>query len=96
MSDIETFINDENFISTLENIKNEDEIISLLKEKGYEITAEEIKSMQASSEKEELNESVLDAVSGGSVAYALGYTVARWLKSKYSSGAFGGGGGGSR
>ena len=96
----ENLINDEAFISKLENAKNDDELIALFKANGVKITIEEIKEMMRGGNTEELNEESLDTVSGGAIGYIVGYTVARWLKNRSSQGggggAFGGGVIGSR
>lgn len=97
---IEALAKNEEFIAELEKLQSEEEIISLFKTNGVEITSEELKSMVISGENEELDENLLDDVSGGAIGYVVGYAVARWLKNKSSlgggKGAFGGGGVGSR
>lgn len=96
---IENLAKDEKFMAKLENARGEDEVVALFKSNGVEITANELKAM-LSDEKGELDESSLDEVSGGAVAYIIGYAAARWLKNRSSlgggKGAFGGGGAGSR
>ena len=55
----ENLINDEAFISKLENAKNDDELIALFKANGVKITIEEIKEMMLGGNTEELNEESL-------------------------------------
>lgn len=96
----ENLINDEIFISKLENAKSDEEVITLFKANGIEVSIDEIKEMALDLEAEELEEDSLDNVSGGAVAYIIGYAAARWLKNRSSqgggNGALGFSGGGSR
>ncbi len=88
MEKLGPLMEDETFMAVLKNCEGEDALLSLLAEKGIELTDEEIAEFKACAEEPgELGEDDLENVSGGCVslitmAFILGVTVAylRWLQ----------------
>ena len=89
----------------LANAKSDEEAIQIFAEAGMQVTAEQLAAEDTG---DELDETALDDVSGGSVVITVAkYLIKKYLESKRrmtkrnsklygGSGAFGGGGGGGR
>lgn len=89
----EELVKNEEFMNKLETLNNEQEIVELFREYDVQLSTEEFEKMSAS-DKDELNETSLDDVVGGTVFYYVGRAIARWIRNKYNYSSGSGNGGG--
>ena len=69
---LEVLLNDAEFTSQLEAVKDDpEEMAKMFNEKGIEVTAEDIRQAMEAMEKKELTEADLEDISGGWSAGAL-------------------------
>lgn len=81
---LEELMQNEEFTAKLEKARDLDEVLAMIRERGIEITTEEITSAYKKLNDGELDENALEDVAGGSIftaAVAAGAAaLARWIK----------------
>lgn len=74
---IDKLLEDESFVTVMSEAKDDEAVLKLFKERGVELTAEEVSEITASADRE-IGETELENVAGGCITVG-GLVFASWL-----------------